>query len=249
MPLLCFPRQRSTTAPATRDSVLDFDLYPSSPRRLAAEPPLLSSTSLFDTFPRVCFGGYRRYYARCILPVVPAQLPKLKALDTGPQLQPGYNPSLSSVAEERRSHQYPPKYGHGHGGTKQRKVRRTNSSSHSLASSRSSCPQLRKKPRRPLLLSTDDSTESWPDGLVRYCRSRRFSRPSTPSTTAELPPSPAVDSSESPSTDSESSPDSDPGHTGPRRLPRPNATAGVEPAPLLYPHPDPPDSPSKPPGL
>ncbi|KAJ7248599.1 hypothetical protein B0H12DRAFT_716889 [Mycena haematopus] len=104
------------------------------------------------------------------------------------------------------------------------------------------CPQLRKKPRRPLRLSIDDPTDPWPDGLFGYCRSRRCPRSNTPST-AELSQPPAADPLDSPSTDSESGPDSDSGH---KQVPHPNPPATAE---LLRPAAHPPDPPSKPFGL
>lgn len=56
MPLFTFPRLRSSK------SDLDLDYSSGRPRVQANEPPPLSSTDLFDPFPRIVFGGYTRYY-------------------------------------------------------------------------------------------------------------------------------------------------------------------------------------------
>ncbi|KAJ7326361.1 hypothetical protein DFH08DRAFT_337944 [Mycena albidolilacea] len=150
MPLLCFA---CFSPPNDSSSVLDFDVSPGPPRRSAEEPPPLSLTAanLFDTFPRVCFGGYRRYYESR----VDLQVPEEKGLDIFRSRS--FKPSLSSIVEDPWSWQNLPKFS----GTRRCKVRRTNSSL------RETCPRLRKKPRfrsstRPLV----DSTYSWPDWLL-----------------------------------------------------------------------------------
>ncbi|KAJ7662006.1 hypothetical protein DFH06DRAFT_1129171 [Mycena polygramma] len=145
MPLFCF------TCFSSRDdssSALDFEVCTGPPRWHAEEPPLLGSTNLFDTFPRVVFGGYRQYYqSRVDL--------DCNSVATG-RSQP-FEPSLSSIVEDPWSWQNLPKFN----GTKRRRVRRTNSS---LCDK---CPKLRKKPRfhasaRPLV----DRTYTWPNWLL-----------------------------------------------------------------------------------
>ncbi|KAK7042367.1 hypothetical protein R3P38DRAFT_3178926 [Favolaschia claudopus] len=133
---------------------MDFDFcdYGGPPRRRADEPPPLSpnSANLFDTFPRVCFGGYRRYYESEYR--LDLESKNSEKSDSGP-----FEPSLSSIAEDPWSWQSLPKFS----GTTRRTSRRANSGH------RDSCPRLRKKPRfrpssRPLV---DATYYSWPDWL------------------------------------------------------------------------------------
>jgi len=177
MPFLCFACFSSPSRDNDSSSVLDFDVISTGPPRRRAEepPPLASSSALFDTFPRVCWGGYRRYYESCV------DLGEAKGLDAGRSQT--FEPSLSSIAEDPWSWQNLPKFS----GTKRRIVRRISSNL------RDPCPQLRKKPRfhssaRPLV----DSTYSWPDWLLRYSTGK-----STP--TDEVSQPHAADEPDSPS--------------------------------------------------
>ena len=65
MPLLCLDVFRSCSRDnSDSSSIFHVEGQVAAPRQSAEHPPPLSSTAanLFDTFPRVAFGGYRRYY-------------------------------------------------------------------------------------------------------------------------------------------------------------------------------------------
>ncbi|KAJ7216562.1 hypothetical protein GGX14DRAFT_562125 [Mycena pura] len=154
MPLFCFARFRSSSRQDS-SSVLDC---PSSPRSPAEQPPLLSeaTTNLFDTFPRIVFGGYRRYY-ECNRLKQPCKVAASSLL---------FNPSLSPVAEDAWSWQHLPKFtgkkpkrqpGPGPG------TRKTNSS---LRNNPNPKLRLRKKPRfHPSAKPLVDLSYPWPDWL------------------------------------------------------------------------------------
>ncbi|KAJ7757046.1 hypothetical protein B0H16DRAFT_1537852 [Mycena metata] len=197
MPLLCFvcfaTRSRRDSVVLDFDSVvLDCDAVETTetrrPRRQVEEPPHLgtTTTNLFDTFPRVGFGGYRRYYERRMKTAAIAATgacthtsSKSAILTTHPavaqtQTSPvhtsptsfSFQPSLSSIEEHEWGWQTLPKFT-GRKPRRRSSSRRTTSSLHS--NSTSDCPQLqlRKKPRfrasaRPLV----DTTYAWPNWLA-----------------------------------------------------------------------------------
>ncbi|KAF7329873.1 hypothetical protein MKEN_00251000 [Mycena kentingensis (nom. inval.)] len=160
MPLLCFrfpsPSSRrsrkSSDVPTDEDDahsildILDLEIDAPSPRISAEQPPPLSSATIFDnTFPRIVFGGYRRYY-ECA--AQPEQA----------------NPNLPPIKEEPYSWQSL------HFSGKQRRRRRRTSSTPSSIDTSSiyshNPPQLREKPRirsmgKPLV----DLSYPWPDWL------------------------------------------------------------------------------------
>ncbi|KAJ7099686.1 hypothetical protein C8R44DRAFT_747619 [Mycena epipterygia] len=150
MPLLCFAWFRSQSAP-----VLDNDdVHTGSPRLQADKPPPLSptATNLFDTFPRVVYGGYRRYYeTSCLRQEYRVEYSIRRRSDR-------FEPALGSIGEDPWSWQNLPTFT---GRRSQRKVRRTNSSL------RSTRPRLRKKPRfRASAGPLVDATYPWPDWLL-----------------------------------------------------------------------------------
>ncbi|KAJ6588468.1 hypothetical protein B0H19DRAFT_1099549 [Mycena capillaripes] len=148
MPLLSFVCFSSRNIESS--SVLDFEVCTGPPRQHAKEPPLLGSTetNLFDTFPRVGFGGYRRYYESRV------DFEAAKSADID-RSRP-FELSHSSIVEDPWSWSSLPEFT----GTKRRRVRKTNSYL------RNTFPRLRKKPRfhssaRPLV----DTTYASPNWL------------------------------------------------------------------------------------
>ncbi|KAF7292857.1 hypothetical protein MIND_01184700 [Mycena indigotica] len=154
MPLLCFRfpvhRHKDDDCADILSSLDSLDL--SIHRASAEEPPPLSpnETNLFDTFPRIVFGGYRRYYESN----AGVKTPRCR--------------EKASVAGEKDPwswHDLPQFTG-------KRRRRRTSSTpsshnTHSTSSTEQSRPQLREKPRirssggKPLV----DLSYPWPDWL------------------------------------------------------------------------------------
>ncbi|KAJ7031617.1 hypothetical protein C8F04DRAFT_695106 [Mycena alexandri] len=173
MPLLCFACFATRSTRDDSSVVLDFDVIETTetgpPRRHAEEPPHLgiTTTNLFDTFPRVGFGGYRRYYeSRMKAAAIAATAQTLTSTIHRSPTSFSFQPSLSSIEEDYREWgwQTLPKF-------TGRKPRRKLSSRRTTSSlrSNSTCPQLqlRKKPRfrasaRPLV----DTTYAWPNWLA-----------------------------------------------------------------------------------
>ncbi|KAJ7507288.1 hypothetical protein B0H11DRAFT_1971054 [Mycena galericulata] len=152
MPLLCFACFRSRDLDDST-SILDFEVSRSTPRLQADEPPPLSSTAtnLFDTFPRIVYGGYRRYYYERACMKQAYDLVK----NTGICRSEPFEPSLSAIAEDPWSWQHLPNFT---GRKPRRRVRKSHSSL------RNACPQLRKKPRfRPSAIPLVDTTYPWPN--------------------------------------------------------------------------------------
>ncbi|KAJ6610470.1 hypothetical protein B0H10DRAFT_1953825 [Mycena sp. CBHHK59/15] len=98
----------SSKTDSSSDLKLDFDALVGPPRRHAEEPPQLSSsgTNLFDTFPRVAFGGYQRYYVKqwnaSKEPLVTSTVIRKRSQ--------AFQPSLASIAEDLWSWKNLPKF-------------------------------------------------------------------------------------------------------------------------------------------
>ncbi|KAJ7177959.1 hypothetical protein C8R46DRAFT_1029521 [Mycena filopes] len=175
MPLLCFAWFATRSTRDDASIVVDFDVLETSstaPRRHAEEPPHLgtTTTNLFDTFPRVGFGGYRRYYesrSRMKAPVVAVAVTtnaQASAMERSPTSF-SFQPSLSSIEEDYHEWgwQALPKF------TGRKPRSKLSSRRSGSLRSNNTCPhlQLRKKPRfrasaRPLV----DTTYAWPDWLA-----------------------------------------------------------------------------------
>jgi len=156
--LLCFAcfRSRAHSSPPSPEddstSVFEVPKFPAvRPRRPAEHPPPLSSTAtnLFDTFPRVVYGGYRRYYESS------CEKQEYRAKSASKRRSDLFEPP---VMDDPWSWQTLPTFT----GTR-RRVRRTNS------------PQLirghrlRKKPRfGPSAMPLVDTTYPWPEWVAEF---------------------------------------------------------------------------------